>query len=108
MILYWLVIGIHIVASLILICVILLQAGRGGGLSESFGGSSTQTLFGTKTSVFLMRATAVSAVVYIITCLVLGVMTAHMGRSLVSKVPMTMPAGGSGSGFPLQDEPLDY
>lgn len=108
MILYGLVIAIHIIVSLVLICVILLQAGRGGGLSESFGGSSTQTLFGTKTSVFLMRATAVSAVVYIITCLVLGVMTAHRGRSLVSGGTVTVPVGQHGPAEPLPDQPLDY
>ena len=50
--LYGLVIAIHVIVSLVLIAVILLQAGRGGGLSDTFGGSSTQTLFGTKTSVF--------------------------------------------------------
>ena len=108
MILYMIVIALHVIVSLVLIFVILLQAGRGGGLSESFGGSSTQTLFGTKTSVFLMRATAVSAVVYIITCLVLGVMTAHRGRSLVSKGPITVPASQQGPVQPLPDEPFDY
>ena len=66
MILYGLVIAIHVVASLVLIAVILLQAGRGGGLSESFGASSTQSILGTKTSVFLKRATAASAVIYIL------------------------------------------
>lgn len=109
--LYGLVIAIHIIASLILIAVILLQAGRGGGLSESFGGSSTQTLFGTKTSVFLTRATAVSAVIYIITCLTLAVMTSHKGRSLVAKTGMMPIAaqGQQGAGQPLlPEEPLDY
>ena len=57
--LYGLVITVHVIVSLILIAVILLQAGRGGGLSESFGGSQTQTILGTKTSLFLKRATAV-------------------------------------------------
>ncbi len=47
--LYGLVITVHIIVSLILIFVILLQAGRGGGLSETFGGSQTQTILGTKT-----------------------------------------------------------
>lgn len=108
MILYSLVIALHVIVSFVLIAVILLQAGRGGGLSESFGGSSTQTIFGTKTSVFLMRATAVSAVVYIITCLVLGVMTAHRGRSLVSSGRVTMPMGHQGPAQPLPDQPIDY
>ena len=83
--LYGFIIAIHILVSLVLIAVILLQAGRGGGLSDTFGGSSTQTLFGTKTSVFLTRATAASAIIYIMTCLTLAVLTSHRGRSLVSQ-----------------------
>lgn len=109
--LYGLVIAVHILVSLVLIFVILLQAGRGGGLSETFGGSSTQTLFGTKTSIFLTRATAVSAVAYIMTCLILGVMTSHRGRSLVAKggvvPPITAPGEGTGQPLP-QDFPTDY
>jgi len=108
--LYGLVIAIHVIVSLVLIAVILLQAGRGGGLSESFGGSSTQTIFGTKTSVFLTRATAASAIIYIITCLALAVMTGHRSRSLVTKAGMTQPftKGGGGVPQPLPEEPMDY
>lgn len=108
--LYGLVIAIHVIASLVLIAVILLQAGRGGGLSESFGGSSTQTIFGTKTNLFLTRATAASAVIYIITCLTLAVMTSHRGRSLVSTGKMTMPLTQGQQGAPMQlpDQPTDY
>lgn len=103
--LYGFVIAVHIVVSLVLIFVILLQAGRGGGLSESFGGSSTQTILGTKSSLFLKRATAISAVLYIIACLVLGVMTSHRGRSLVAKGGIQPPVTTSG-GYPqpLPDE----
>ena len=82
--LYGLVIAIHVLVSLVLIAVILLQAGKGGGLSDTFGGGSTQTLFGTKTSVFLTRATAAAAIIYILTCLSLAVMTSRKGRSLIS------------------------
>lgn len=109
--LYGFVIAIHVIASLVLIAVILLQAGRGGGLSETFGGSSTQSILGTKTSVFLKRATAASAVIYIFTCLTLAVLTSHRGRSLVSsggvKVPITQGAGANAP-MPFADEPMDY
>lgn len=81
--LYGLVIAIHIIACIILIVLILLQAGRGGGLSETFGGESSQTIFGTKVSVFLTRATVVAACLYLITCMVLGIMTSRRGRSLI-------------------------
>jgi len=82
-ILYGFVIFFHILVCLILIAVILLQAGRGGGLSETFGGESAQTIFGTKTSVFLTRATVVAASLFLVTCLLLGIMTARRGRSLI-------------------------
>jgi preprotein translocase subunit SecG len=107
--LYGLVIVVHVIVSLVLIFVILLQAGRGGGLSESFGGSSTQTIFGTKTSLFLRRATEVSAIVYILTCLTLAVMTSHRGRSLISNVravPTTQ--GLPSTPQPLAEGPVDF
>lgn len=107
--LYGLVIALHVIVSLVLIAVILLQAGRGGGLSEAFGGSSTQTLFGTKTSVFLKRATEIAAVIYILTCLGLAVMTSHRGRSLVSSGKIIPAAQGQqGVPQPLPEGPLDY
>lgn len=34
----WLVLGIHVVVSLGLIFLVLLHSGRGGGLSDMFGG----------------------------------------------------------------------
>jgi len=93
---YGLVIGIHAIVCLILISVILLQAGRGGGLSETFGGESTQTIFGAKASVFLMRATVVAAALFIITSLLLGIMTSRRGKSLIDlegaqTLPVTIP-----------------
>lgn len=77
---------LHVFVSLVLILVILLQAGKGGGLSESFGGASQQ-LFGTKSSTFLNRATAVCAILFLVTCLSLGVLSSHGRKSLMEIVP---------------------
>jgi len=91
---YGLVIAIHIFSCLFLIAVILLQAGRGGGLSDAFGGTSTQTIFGQKANVFLTRATTACAIIYIFTCLLLGVLTSRRGRSLLETgryMPQTAP-----------------
>lgn len=77
---------LHVFVSLVLILVILLQAGKGGGLSESFGGASQQ-LFGTKSSTFLNRATAVCAILFLVTCLSLGVLSSHGRKSLMGTVP---------------------
>lgn len=80
---YTLLIVIHIIASIVLILVILLQAGRGGGLSESFGLSSTQTFFGTSAAKFLQTATSVCAVVFLFTCLSLAALSTQRSRSLM-------------------------
>lgn len=109
--LYGIIITIHVIVSFILIAVILLQAGRGGGLSETFGGSQTQTILGTKTSVFLKRATTVAAILYILVCLILGVMTGHRGRSLVAKgglMPPTTTGGGQPQPLPDESPLADY
>ena len=81
--LYGLLILVHVIACITMIASILLQAGRGGGLSETFGLESGQTIFGTKVSVFLTKATIIAAVSFLMTSLVLGIMTTRRGRSLI-------------------------
>ena len=81
---YGFLIVVHIIACLILVAVILLQAGRGGGLSEAFGGKGLeQTIFGTRTTTFLTRMTAAAAVVFILTSLSLAVLSTRKSRSLI-------------------------
>lgn len=82
---YALLIAIHIIVSIVLILVILLQAGRGGGLSEAFGMSSTQTFFGTSAAKFLQNATSVCAVIFLLTCLSLAALSTQRSRSLMEK-----------------------
>ena len=75
----------HVIVSLALIAIILLQAGR-GGLSESFGGAPTQSLFGTQTATFLTRTTTACAVLFFTTCLTLAILSSQHGRSLMERV----------------------
>ena len=91
--LFFVLIGLHVIVCVFLIAVILLQAGRGGGLSDVFGGGAATTIFGTKANVFLTRTTVVAAVVFILTSMTLAVMSAHRARSLMERgVPVqTMP-----------------
>jgi len=85
---YSIVMVIHVIISIFLIAVILLQAGKGGGLSDTFGGSQMQNLFGTKSTSILTKLTAVCAVGFIVTCLTLAVMSSHKARSIVDNVRM--------------------
>ncbi|MFH1479575.1 MAG: preprotein translocase subunit SecG [Candidatus Omnitrophota bacterium] len=76
---------VHIIASIFLIAVILLQAGRGGGLSESFGSSQMQNIFGTKSATVMAKVTTISAALFIITSLSLAIISSHMSKSVIDK-----------------------
>lgn len=63
---------IHSIASLLLVLFILLHAGRGGGLSEAFGGGVGGGLGGSNVmEKNLDRITIVTAVVFFITTMIL-------------------------------------
>jgi preprotein translocase subunit SecG len=79
-----LVITIHIIACLLLIILVLIQRGRGSGLVESFAG--VESMFGTKTSDFLTRATTICAIIFFLTCLVLAILSVRQSKSLLAKV----------------------
>jgi preprotein translocase subunit SecG len=63
---------VHVVVSFVLILVILLQAGKGGGMGAAFGGGS-QTVFGGRgAQTFLGKVTSVCAAIFMITSLTLS------------------------------------
>ena len=64
---------IHVIASLMLIVFILLHAGRGGGVSEMFGGGmQSQAMGSTVREKNLDRITVVTAVVFAGTTILLA------------------------------------
>jgi len=68
------ILGIHIMISLTLIVLILLHAGRGGGLSDMFGGGSLGGSMAGSTVVErnLDRITVIMAIVFAFTTILLG------------------------------------
>ncbi len=84
-----LIIIIHVVICILLIGIILIQAGRGGGLVDSFSG--VESMFGTKTNTFLTRTTTVLSIVFFITCLSLAILSARQSRSLMRGIRTTKP-----------------
>ena len=82
---YILLVALHIFVSLVLIAVILLQAGRGGGIADVFGGGgATQQIFGVRASTFLTRATSACAIIFILTSLSLTLVSAARSHSLLA------------------------
>lgn len=79
-----LVMGIHVTVCVVLIIIILIQRGRGGGFIESFAG--LESMFGTKTSAFLSKATSVLAVLFFFTCLILAFLSLKESKSLMRSV----------------------
>ncbi len=76
------VVIIHVIVCLALICIVLLQHGKGAGIGAAFGGSS-QTVFGsTGAAPFLAKLTAVAAILFMITSLSLT----FMGRQKEASV----------------------
>lgn len=75
-----LVIVIHVIASLTLVLFILLHAGRGGGLSDMFGGGMSTSLGGsTVVERNLDRLTVSASTVFGLTSVLLAILLAPNG-----------------------------
>lgn len=76
------IIFVHSIVCILLVVVILMQSGRGGGLTEGF--ASAESMFGAQTNEFMIKATTVFSTIFLITCLGLAVLSAKKGQSLMS------------------------
>ncbi len=73
---------IHVIVCVLLVITILMQAGRGGGLTETF--QSAESMFGTQTNVFMVRLTTILAVIFLSTSLILAINSSKGDRSLMA------------------------
>ena len=73
---------IHVTVCVLLVISILMQAGRGGGLAESF--ASAESMFGTQTNAFMVRVSTVLALIFLVTSLVLAFNASKKERSLMT------------------------
>jgi preprotein translocase subunit SecG len=79
---FYLVVVLHVVVSLFLIGVVLLQQGRSADLAGAFGGQGSQTAFGPRAAAnVLTRLTTWSAVIFMLTSLSLTVLFVRSGHS---------------------------
>ena len=96
-----LIIIVHVVVSIALILIVLLQTGKGAEMGAAFGGSSQTVFGGAGPAPFLGRITTIAAVVFLITSLSLAYLSANpFGGSVVKDIK---PAAQQTEGAPAQD-----
>ncbi len=85
-----LIVTLHVLASLVLILVVLLQSGKAGDLASTFGSTGSQTAFGARgAATFLTKATTFSAVLFMLTSLSLAVLyTRGTSQSVIETVEL--------------------
>ena len=91
---------VHVLVCVGMLPVILLQSGKGGGVSAVFGGGGSTTVFGSRgASTFLTRMTTGCAVVFMCTSMGLSWYSSQ-GRSVIGDappIPVEAPAAAGGA-----------
>ena len=68
-----LIVIVHVIVSVTMVLVILLQTGKGSDIGAVFGGGGSQTLFGSSgPTSFLSKLTAGAAILFMVTSLFLA------------------------------------
>jgi len=84
--------AVHVITTITLVVLILIQRGKGADIGASFGGGASQTVFGSQGSAsFLTRTTAVLATLFFVTSLTLAYFSTQ-GTQHESVTDMVMPA----------------
>ncbi len=108
---------VHVIVSLALILIVLLQTGKGAEMGASFGGSN-QTVFGSRGSAtFMSKITTGAAILFMVTSLSLAYLSSQRRTSIMkdtvtpvnveapvqpaAAVEGEAPAEGAATPFPL-------
>ena len=79
---------LHIIVSVFLILVVLIQQGKGADLAGAFGGGGSQTAFGARGATTLLhKLTTAFFVLFVITSMTLAILQARPRASVMSGAP---------------------
>lgn len=79
---------IHIVVSLLLVLIILLQPSKSGDIGSMFGGGTSESVFGSSGAVpFLVKMTRLLGLIFVVTSLSLGYFSVKSIKGSVVKDP---------------------
>ena len=83
-----LIVIIHILVSLVIIGLVLLQSGKGADIGSAFGGAGSQAVFGSMgTPTVLGKITTVAATAFLITSFSLAVLSHKRAETIMVIVP---------------------
>lgn len=100
---YTFLVVIHVLVSIMLIMVVLLQSGKGAGMGAAFGGGS-QTLFGARgQTTFMHKLTAGMAILFMALSVVLATLSAS-GQSALEG-DEEIPPPGQEAGMVPDEQP---
>ena len=79
---------LHVLISIFLILVVLVQQGKGADLAGAFGGGGSQTAFGARGATTLLhKLTTAFFVLFVVTSLALAILQARPRGSVMSSTP---------------------
>ena len=95
---------LHVIVCLMIIAVVLLQAGKGADIGSAFGGTGSQAVFGSMgTPTLLGKITTGIAIVFALTSFSLALLGGEHGSSVVRDAP----APASAPAAPATPAPAD-
>lgn len=75
---------LHLMISLGLVLIVLLQSGKGADIGAAFGGGSSQTVFGGRgAATFLSKLTSAFAILFMLSSLSLAILSSQIRSSSV-------------------------
>jgi len=93
MIFYYMVVTLHFIVCIALIAIVLLQAGKGGGMAGIFGGGGSDQIFSAPSGMaFIKKVTVVCAVVFMLTSLTLTMLSSKISMASVINQIQNIPA----------------
>jgi preprotein translocase subunit SecG len=100
------VMAVWVILCLVLVFIIMIQKGKGGGLSAAFGGAGgTSSLFGAKTGDFLTWVTIGLAGLFLFLAVLMGLYYKPQPSASMESAPITAPAQTDQSGAAAPQAP---
>jgi len=102
---YSFILFLHVIICMVLLALVLLQRSKASDVGSSFGAGASATMFGAAGATsFLMKLTALFALLFLGTSLTLGAMSVHEGHKSMSTEEQILAAAQEKPAAPVVPE----